>query len=266
MKWFGRSEKKETIDNEAKHPAELKKDDETISEKITSKPSTQKIETENKLKKDNVDNETKNTNSISNKLQLVKEEYNEVVGNLMHAKREQKNIMEKIQKSNNEYEILKNGIKLLREDLLKLNNEFREKNEKMGEVMKEYKKHSQVIQEINNSKKEVLELRVEIKKYNDELEFVKTKTGNFPEINKMREEKKKLENELIQKRKDVESSIRELKFIQNEIAGVGKNKEPSNVVDAASAVVASMKQKLQNTQKELDLVKKALEQERKARV
>ena len=266
MKWFGRSEKKETIDDEAKHPAKLKKDDEIISEKITSKPSTQKIETENKLKKDNVDNETKNTNSISNKLQLVKEEYNEVVGNLMHAKREQKNIMEKIQKSNNEYEILKNGIKLLREDLLKLNNEFREKNEKMGEVMKEYKKHSQVIQEINNSKKEVLELRVEIKKYNDELEFVKTKTGNFPEINKMREEKKKLENELIQKRKEVESSIRELKFIQNEIAGVGKNKEPSNVVDAASAVVASMKQKLQNTQKELDLVKKALEQERKARV
>ena len=104
---------------------------------------------------------------------------------------------------------------------------------------------------------------MEIKKHNDELEFVKTKTGNFPEINKMREEKKKLENELIQKRKEVESSIRELKFIQNEIADVGKNKEQSNVVDAASAVVASMKQKLQNTQKELDLVKKALEQERK---
>jgi hypothetical protein len=81
----------------------------------------------------------------------------------------------------------------------------------------------------------------------------------------MREEKKKVENELIQKRKEVESSIRELKFIQNEIAGIGKNKESTNVVDAASAVVASMKQKLQNTQKELDLVKKALEQERKAK-
>ena len=129
--------------------------------------------------------------------------------------------------------------------------------------MEEYKKHSQVIQEINNSKKEVLELKVEIKKHNDELESVKTKTNDFPEINKMREEKKKVENDLIQKRKEVESSIRELKFIQNEIAGVGKNKESTNVVDAASAVVASMKQKLQNTQKELDLVKKALEQERK---
>ena len=265
MKWFGRSKKKETIDNETKNPSKLKKNDETASEKIISKPSTQKIETESKLKIDAANNETKNTDSISKKLQLVKEEYNEVVGNLMHAKREQKNMMEKIQKSNNEYEGLKNGIKSLQEDLLKVNNEFREKNEKLGKVMEEYKKYSQVIQEINNSKKEVLELKVEIKKHNDELESVKTKTGNFPEINKMREEKKKVENELIQKRKEVESSIRELKFIQNEIAGIGKNKESTNVVDAASAVVASMKQKLQNTQKELDLVKKALEQERKAK-
>ena len=250
MKWFGRSKKKETIGNEAKHPAKLKKDDETISEKTTTKPSIQKIE-------------TKNTDSISKKLQLVKEEYNEVVGNLMHAKREQKNMMEKIQKSNNEYEGLKNGIKSLQEDLLKVNNEFREKNEKLCKVMEEYKKYSQVIQEINNSKKEVLELKVEIKKHNDELESVKMKTNNFPEINKMREEKKKVEDDLIQKRKKVESSIRELKFIQNEIDSAGKNKESTNVVDAASAVVASMKQKLQNTQKELDLVKKALEQERK---
>ncbi len=183
----------------------------------------------------------------------------------MHANREHKNIMEKIQQGNNEYNGLKDGIKLLREDLLKVNNELREKNEKMDKIMEEYKKHSQVIQEINNSKKEVLELKVEIKKHNDELESVKMKTASFPEINKMREEKKKLENELVQKRKEVESSIRELKFIQNEIAGVGKSKESTNVVDAASAVVASMKQKLQNTQKELDLVKKALEQERKTK-
>ena len=263
MKWFGRSKKKETVDDETEHLTKLKKDGETTSEKTTVKPSTQK--TENKLKKDGADNETKNTDSISKKLQLVKEEYNEVIGNLMRTKSDQKSMMEKIQRSNNEYEELKDGIKSLREDLLKINNEFREKNEKLGKIMEEYKKHSQVIQEINNSKKEVLELKVEIKKHNFELESVKTKTGNFPEINKMREEKKKVENELIQKRKEIESSIREFKFIQNEIAGISKNKESTNVVDAAIAVVASMKQKLQNTQKELDLVKKALEQERKAK-
>ena len=58
MKWFGRSKKKETVNGEAKHPAKLKKDDETVSEKTTTKPNTQKIETEN-------------TDSISKKLQLV---------------------------------------------------------------------------------------------------------------------------------------------------------------------------------------------------
>ena len=66
MKWFGRSKKKETVDDETEHLTKLKKDDETVSEKTTTKPNTQKIETEN-------------TDSISKKLQLVKEEYNEVV-------------------------------------------------------------------------------------------------------------------------------------------------------------------------------------------
>jgi predicted nucleic acid-binding Zn-ribbon protein len=51
-------------------------------------------------------------------------------------------MMEKIQRSNNEYEELKDGIKSLREDLLKINNEFREKNEKLGKIMEEYKKQS----------------------------------------------------------------------------------------------------------------------------
>ena len=195
----------------------------------------------------------------------AKEEYNEVVGNLMNAKREQKNIIQKIHESNNEYEKMVSQLKSLRTDLLKINNELSEKNEKLSKITEEYKKHSLVMQEINNSKKEVLELKMEIKKYNNELESVKSKTGNFPEINKMREEKKKLENQIIQKRKDVESGTRELKFIQNQLTGVSKNKESKNVVDAASAVVASMKQKLQHTQKELDLARKALEEEKKAK-
>ena len=48
MKWFGRSKKKETVDDETEHLTKLKKDGETTSEKTTAKPSTQ--EPENKLK------------------------------------------------------------------------------------------------------------------------------------------------------------------------------------------------------------------------
>jgi uncharacterized coiled-coil DUF342 family protein len=255
MKWFGSSKKKEVDEYEKKYDVKLK-------ERSKTTPKEKKtIETKTQI----IDNKTKNIESISKKLELVKEEYNEVVGNLMNAKREQKNIIQKIHESNNEYEKMVSQLKSLRTDLLKINNELSEKNEKLSKITEEYKKHSLVMQEINNSKKEVLELKMEIKKYNNELESVKSKTGNFPEINKMREEKKKLENQIIQKRKDVESGTRELKFIQNQLTGVSKNKESKNVVDAASAVVASMKQKLQHTQKELDLARKALEEEKKAK-
>jgi len=263
MKWFGRSKKKEVKDYEKKYSTKLKKESETTEKKKVSKSNPQKIEIQNKLKTEDVHKETKNTDPIPKKLQLVREEYNEVIGNLMHVKKEKNDMIEKIQKINSEYEKVVSKIKLLQADLLKVNNELREKSEKLSKITEEYKKHSLVIQEINNSKKEVLELKAEIKNYNNELESVKAKTDSFPEVKKMREEKKRLENEIIQKNKDVTSSIRELKFIQNEIANVGKNKEQTNIVDAASAVVASMKQKLQSTQKELDLVRKTLEQERK---
>jgi len=55
-------------------------------------------------------------------------------------------------------------------------------------------------EEISNSKRELSEIKDEIKKYNNELESVRTNADNSPDIKKMREEKEKLENEIIQKR------------------------------------------------------------------
>jgi hypothetical protein len=78
----------------------------------------------------------------------------------------------------------------------------------------------------------------------------------------MREEKEKLENEIIQKRKDLDSGFRELKFIKDEMVKSSKSEGTDKIVDAASAVVASMNQKLQTTLTELNAVKKALENER----
>ena len=75
-------------------------------------------------------------------------------------------------------------------------------------------------------------------------------------------EKEKLENEIIQKRKDLDSGFRELKFIKDEMVKSSKNEGTDKIVDAASAVVASMNQKLQTTLTELNAVKKALEDER----
>jgi len=52
------------------------------------------------------------------------------------------------------------------------------------------------------------------------------------------------------------------KFIKDEMAKSSKSEGTEKIVDAASAVVASMNQKLQTTLTELNAVKKALEDER----
>ena len=94
------------------------------------------------------------------------------------------------------------------------------------------------------------------------LNLFRTNADNSPDFKKMREEKEKLENEIIQKRKDLDSGFRELKFIKDEMVKSSKSEGTDKIVDAASAVVASMNQKLQTTLTELNAVKKALENER----
>ena len=74
-----------------------------------------------------------------------------------------------------------------------------------------------------------------------------------------------MKNEINQKRTELESGFRELKFIKDEMAKSSKSDGSEKIVDAASAVVASMNQKLQTTLTELDAVKKALENERSQR-
>ena len=94
---------------------------------------------------------------------------------------------------------------------------------------------------------------------------MKTNIDNSPDAKKMKEEKEKLEKEIMQKRKELESGFRELKFIKDEMAKSSSNEGSDKIVDAASAVVASMNQKLQTTITELNAVKQALEKERAQR-
>ena len=106
------------------------------------------------------------------------------------------------------------------------------------------------------------EINEQINKYKNELESIRTKVDNSPDAKKMKEEREKLEKEIMQKRMEIESGFRELKFIKDEMAKSNKNEGSDKIVDAASAVVASMNQKLQTTITELNAVKVALEKER----
>ena len=204
----------------------------------------------------------KESESLSTKFESVKQEYNATIKNLMDAKKVLSGIKEDIQKSNNEYADIVSKIKVTRVELLKTNNELQKKTEDNAEITEEHKKQNLLTEEIINSKRELSKIKDEIKKYNSDLESVRTNADNSPDFKKMKEEKEKLENEIIQKRKDLDSGFRELKFIKDEMSKSSKSEGTDKIVDAASAVVASMNQKLQTTLTELNAVKKALEDER----
>ena len=171
-------------------------------------------------------------------------------------------VEEIIQELNDERDSIVSRTKSSREELLKVNNELKEKSVESEKSADGHEKQRLMVQEVNNSKMELSKIKDEINKYSKELESVRTKTDNSPDVKKMKEEREKLENEIIQKRKELESGFRELKFIKDEMAKSSKSEGSDKIVDAASAVVASMNQKLQTTLTELNAVKKALENER----
>ena len=183
----------------------------------------------------------------------------------MNAKKELKNLKEDIEKSNNDHNDIISRIKSARAELLNTNSELQEKTKENTKSTEQTKMQSALMQEINDSKKELSEVKEQTNKYKNELESMRTKVDNSPDAKKMKEEKEKLEKEIMQKRKELESGFRELKFIKDEMAKSSSNEGSDKIVDAASAVVASMNQKLQTTITELNAVKQALEKERAQR-
>ena len=241
MKWFKNSGKKETNDYEKEYLARYNKQQIPKQEKNITKNKKDGEIASDKKNQVKVKIGKKESDPFSIKFESVKQEYNITIKNLMDAKKELKNINENIQKSN---------------------SELQKKTEEGGKATEEYKKQKLLIQETNSSKRELSEIKDEIAKYNKELEYVKTNVDNSLDIKKLKEEREKIENEINQKRTELESGFRELKFIKDEMAKSSKNDGSEKIVDAASAVVASMNQKLQTVLTELNAVKKALENER----
>ena len=75
-------------------------------------------------------------------------------------------------------------------------------------------------------------------------------------------ETQKLNEELDSKKKEVENSKRELKFIENQMANAGERMDQKSVVAAASSVVSSLNSKILSMQKEMEIIKTTLQRER----
>ena len=193
MKWFRSSEKKESEDYEKQYLTRYKQQKSKQKKNTSKNKKDVKIELDEKNQDIEIKTRKKEPESLSTKFESVKQEYNITIKNLMDAKKELKNIKVDIQKSNSEYADIISKIKLTREELLKVNNELQEKTEATGKTAEGYKKQNLLTQEISNSKIELSEIKDEIKKHSNELESIKTKADNSPDVKKMKEEREKLE-------------------------------------------------------------------------
>ena len=266
MEWFKSSRGKKTEDYEKEYLTRYKKGEKAKPKRKASK-SKKSIETESYRTNQETEVQTRKEDQepLSTKFESVKQEYNITIKNLMNTKKELKGLKENIQKSNEEYDDIISKVKLARAELLKTNTELQEKTKENVKSIEQTEKQSMLTQEIDDSKKELSEIKEQLTRHKNDLEYVRMKVDSSPDTKKMKEEREKLEKEIMGKRKELESGFRELKFIKDEMAKSGKKEGSDKIVDAASAVVASMNQKLQTTIAELNAVKEALERERAQR-
>jgi chromosome segregation ATPase len=193
--------------------------------------------------------------SITQKIQTVKKEYNTIVSNLMLVKKElnqkklelditqleYKKIREKIENS----EQIKDSKSIsefnkTEENLSKIKQKLEEITEEYGQIKKQVSQEQSIL---HNIKKQQIE-------YKKELDEAGSRLYNAKE-------------ELEKKDHFQDTSIltpKERKFIEGESTN---QKSSAGVIEAASAVVGSLKSKLNMAQKELEAVQLLLEEERK---
>jgi len=215
--------------------------------------SSEKKESENyekkylaRYKKQQKPKQKNNASKNKKDVEIESDEKNQYV-EAKTRKKEPESLSTKFESAKQEYNVTIKNLMNTKKEL---------KNIKV-DIQKSNSEYADIISKIKLTREELL-------KANNELQE-KTKADNSPDVKRMKEEREKLENEIRQKRKDLESGFRELKFIKDEMTKSSKGEGTEKIVDAASAVVASMNQKLQTTLTELNAVKKTLENERKQR-
>ena len=222
FKKFKKEEEKENIENS-----------QNIESNIDAKTTDniQKEQVENELREKN-----ERLNTILEKIQLSKKEYDEIIGKIIQSKKELRSITIPESDSNTN-------------DLLK------SKNQDIDRISKE----------ISDSKIKLRNIQDDItknKEMNEELE--QRINENKPFFSDSETQKKKIDEELEQRRKELEvlkKKIGEIKKtdIKNQNADDSKS-----VVEAASQIVATTNKRLQDTMKELDIIRQLLDKERKA--
>ena len=188
---------------------------------------------------------TDHLNSIAEKLAKVKEEYDQLTGTLMASKKE-------INENKAEYEKILGEIDASRSELDVIQRQIDQKKETLDEIQR--------------AKSGLEETKSQYLKYKKEIEEIKSAHDSYEQLKKSQEtaakELEEIRKEHEEKKKEIEAAKKELKFIEGQTANAADRAAPKNVVAAASSVVSSLNSKLLATQKEMEMLKIALQRER----
>ena len=229
FKKFKKEDKKENNENSqgAEKNIDIKTTDDIQNEQV-------------KKELDNLQNELRERNErlnmILGKIQISKKEYDEIIGKIIQSKKELRS--NTIPKSDSQTD-----------DLLK------SKNQDIDKISKE----------INNSKITLRNIHEDItknKEMNEELEQKIEK--NTPFYVDSENQKKKIDEELEQRRKELEVLKKRLGEMKKTNIKNQGSEDSKSVVEAASQIVATTNKRLKNTMKELDTIRQLLDKERKA--
>ena len=227
---------------------------ETISQ--NSEEYVLKEELESEVEKLQQEYRTKQSKleEITQKIQSVKEEYDSTVGNLMIVKKE-------INQKKMEHDIIQRECKEMEERVKnaekikdsKSIEEFKHTEKNLGKLKEELdeftKKQNEIKKEIEQGKAELHDIRKQQIDTQKELDGANSRLYNAKE-------------ELNKKDQFQETEVltpKEREFIAGEKSN---EKSSAGIIEAASAVVGSLKSKLNMTEKELETVQLLLEKER----
>lgn len=198
---------------------------------------------------------------LTSKLENVREEYNILVGTLMAVKKEHNEKKNALEIINQEYQRIKNQIeqseskfqqaKIASENLIKAEKVLEEVKEEESKIKEEYEKIklkiSEAQSELHEIKNQQTQAQIELDEINSGIHNARAGFQNIP-------------SEILTE--DVFSKT-EKEFIERELSG-SKKSDSNNIIEAASAIVASLKSRLNSKELELIAIQQQLQKERDA--
>ena len=194
-----------------------------------------KDETESEIGKLESEIQEKNErlSTILDKIELSKKEYDEIVGKIIQSKKELRAL----------------GTSQVNTNETRVNNQITD----------------DISKDISDSKIELKNIQNDIAKkieINKELEEKIKK--NQPFVSDSENQKKKIDEELNQRKNELEVLKKRLGEIKKTDTKNNEGNDSKNVVEAASQIIATTNKRLQDTTKELEVIRQLLDKERKA--